>query len=87
MNRTRLHWALIAGSAAAVGVGVALGMRAVTELVDATLPDARGIASFNRPGTVTLLSANGKVPLYALLGICLAFSVNFSSLDLLARSQ
>ena len=61
MNRTRLHWALIAGSAAAVGVGVALGMRAVTELVDATLPDARGIASFNRPGTVTLLSSNGKV--------------------------
>ena len=61
MNRTRLHWALIAGSAAAVGVGVALGMRAVTELVDATLPDARGIATFNRPGTITLLSANGKV--------------------------
>ena len=61
MNRTRLHWALIAGSAAAVGVGVALGMRAVTELVDATLPDARGIATFNRPGTITLLSAKGKV--------------------------
>ena len=61
MNRTRLHWALIAGTAAAVGVGAALGMRALTELVDATLPDARGIASFNRPGTITLLSTNGKV--------------------------
>ncbi len=36
-------------------------MRALTELVDATLPDARGIASFNRPGTITLLSTNGKV--------------------------
>nr|WP_255599743.1 PBP1A family penicillin-binding protein [Synechococcus sp. MU1643] len=36
-------------------------MRALTELVDATLPDARVIASFNRPGTITLLSTNGKV--------------------------
>jgi len=44
-----------------VGVGAALGMRALTELVDAKLPDARGIASFNRPGTITLLSTNGKV--------------------------
>ena len=61
MNRSRLQWALIAGTAAAVGVGAALGTRALTELVDATLPDARGIASFNRPGTITLLSTNGKV--------------------------
>ncbi len=61
MNRSRLHWALIAGTAAAVGVGAALGIRGLTELVDATLPDARGIASFNRPGTITLLSTNGEV--------------------------
>ncbi|OUW52265.1 MAG: carboxypeptidase [Cyanobacteria bacterium TMED188] len=61
MTRSRLNWALIAGTAAAVGVGAALGTRALTELVDATLPDARGIASFNRPGTITLLSTNGKV--------------------------
>ena len=61
MNRSSLNWALIAGTAAAVGVGAALGTRALTELVDATLPDARGIASFNRPGTITLLSTNGKV--------------------------
>jgi len=44
-----------------VGVGAALGTRALTELVDATLPDARGIASFNRPGTITLLSTRGQV--------------------------
>lgn len=31
------------------------------------------------------LSANRKVPLYTLLGMCLAFSVNFSVQDLLAR--
>jgi len=61
VSRSRLHWALIAGTAAAVGVGAALGTRALTELVDSRLPDARGIASFNRPGTITLLSTNGKV--------------------------
>ena len=61
MNRTRLHWALIAGTAAAVGVGAALGTRAVTQLVDSKLPDARGIASFHRPGTITLLSSQGKI--------------------------
>ena len=61
MNRTRLHWVLIAGSAAAIGVGAALGTRAVVQIVDATLPDARGIANFNRPGTITLLASDGKV--------------------------
>ena len=44
-----------------MGVGAALGTRALTELVDGTLPDARGIASFNRPGTITLLSTRGQV--------------------------
>ena len=33
------------------------------------------------------LTPQRKVPLYALLGSCLAFSVNFSSLDLMARSE
>ena len=61
MNRTRRHWVLLAGSAAAIGCGVALGQGAITEAIDATLPDARGIASFNRPGTITLLSSDGQV--------------------------
>ena len=61
MKRTRRHWVLLAGSAAAIGCGVALGQGAITEAIDATLPDARGIASFNRPGTITLLSSDGQV--------------------------
>ena len=61
MSRTRLQWVLIAGSAAAIGVGAALSTRAVTSLIDSTLPDARGVATFNRPGTITLLSTNGRV--------------------------
>ena len=61
MIRTRRHWALIGGSAVVVGVGVALAQAAVTRAFDATLPDARGISRFNRPGTITLLSSNGAV--------------------------
>ncbi|BEV35775.1 PBP1A family penicillin-binding protein [Synechococcus sp. M16CYN] len=61
MNHTRLHWVFIAGTAAAVGIGTAFGTRAFTQLVDSKLPDARGIASFNRPGTITLLSSRGRV--------------------------
>ena len=61
MKRTRRHWVLLAGSAAAIGCGVALGQTALTEAIDSTLPDARGIASFNRPGTITLLSSDGQV--------------------------
>lgn len=33
------------------------------------------------------ITAQSKVPLYTLLGMCLAFSVNFSCLDLLARCE
>ena len=61
MTRTRLQWVLIAGSAAAIGVGAALATRALTQIIDAKLPDARGVATFNRPGTLTLLSTNGRV--------------------------
>ena len=61
MNRSHLRWGLIAAASAGLGVAAAIGTKAFTTLVDATLPDARGIASFNRPGTITLLSSRGKV--------------------------
>lgn len=61
MIRTRRHWILIGGSAVVIGSGVALAQSALVSAFDATLPDARGISRFNRPGTITLLASNGAV--------------------------
>ena len=61
MNRKRRHWILIAGVAVAIGSAAALGQAAITRAIDATLPDARGINRFKRPGTINLLSSNGQV--------------------------
>jgi penicillin-binding protein 1A len=47
--------------AAAIGSGVALAQAALVAGIDALLPDARGISAFNRPGTLTILSADGQV--------------------------
>ena len=48
-------------TAAAIGVGVSLGQAAITSAVDSALPDANRISTFSRPGTLTVLDANGKV--------------------------
>ncbi len=61
MIRSRRHWILIGGSAVVVGSGVALAQSALVRAFDATLPDARGISRFNRPGTITLLASDGAV--------------------------
>ena len=61
MNRSHLRWVLIGATAAAIGAGAAVFTRVLTNLADATLPDAGGIANFNRPGTITLLASNGQV--------------------------
>ncbi len=45
----------------AVGSGLALGQTALVSSLDALLPDARRISGFNRPGTLTILSADGEV--------------------------
>ena len=52
---------MIAAISAGAGFTAAIGTKAFNQLVDATLPDARGIATFNRPGTITLLSSQGQV--------------------------
>ena len=47
--------------AALIGGGVACGQAALVAGLDSLLPDARGINHFNRPGTLTILSADGQV--------------------------
>jgi len=54
-------WRRTAATAALVGAGVALGQAALVSGIDALLPDARRVGSFNRPGTLTILSADGEV--------------------------
>ena len=44
-----------------MGAGIALGQAALVGGIDALLPDARRVGSFNRPGTLTILSADGQV--------------------------
>jgi penicillin-binding protein 1A len=47
--------------AAAAGSVAATGTSAVVQGLDGLLPDARRIGTFSRPGTVTVLSADGEV--------------------------
>ena len=57
----RLDWKRTAALSALVGVGAALGQAALVSGIDTLLPDARRVGSFNRPGTLTILSADGQV--------------------------
>ena len=47
--------------ALAIGSGVALAQAGLVAAIDSQLPDGRRISSFNRPGTLTILSADGQV--------------------------
>ena len=47
--------------AAAIGGGAAVVQSVAVRGFDALLPDARGISHFNRPGTLTILAADGSV--------------------------
>ena len=48
-------------AAAAIGGGAAVVQSVAVRGFDALLPDARGISHFNRPGTLTILAADGSV--------------------------
>ena len=50
-----------AAVALGLGASMALGQALITTATDALLPDVSGIRSFNRPGTLTVLSADGSV--------------------------
>ena len=46
---------------AGAGVAVAVGQNLLVQGVDALLPNVQRVSSYNRPGTVTVLSADGQV--------------------------
>ena len=47
--------------AAGLGVGAGFGQSALVAGIDSLLPDARRLSGYNRPGTLTVLDANGGV--------------------------
>ena len=47
--------------ALAIGSCVAFSQAGLVAAIDSLLPDSRRISSFNRPGTLTILSADGQV--------------------------
>ncbi|MEA5444106.1 PBP1A family penicillin-binding protein, partial [Cyanobium gracile] len=61
----RSNWRLLGPALAAAAAGglVALGQTTVVQSLDGLLPDAGRITSFNRPGTITILSSDGQVVL------------------------
>ncbi len=58
-------WRLLVPALAAAAAGglVALGQTTLVRSLDGMLPDAGRITSFNRPGTITILSSDGQVVL------------------------
>ncbi len=44
-----------------IGISAAFIENSINNFVDSLLPDAKGISNFNRAGTITILSTNGKI--------------------------
>ena len=62
MSEGRRRQLLTAGLVGAgAGVVVALGQALLVQGVDSLLPNVRRLSTYNRPGTVTVLSADGQV--------------------------
>ena len=60
-RRGRRHLLRSGLLALAIGSGVAFSQAGLVAAIDSLLPDSRRISSFNRPGTLTILSADGQV--------------------------
>jgi penicillin-binding protein 1A len=60
-KRGRRHLLRSGLLALAIGSGVAFAQAGLVAAIDSQLPDSRRISSFNRPGTLTILSADGQV--------------------------
>jgi len=55
------HWLLVAASSFIIGSATAISETFIGKGLDFFLPDAAMVASFRRPGSITLLSSNGTV--------------------------
>ncbi len=61
MSGRSQHWLLVAASSFIIGSATAISETFIGKGLDFFLPDAAMVASFRRPGSITLLSSNGTV--------------------------
>ena len=61
MSSKKSNWLLIALISLFIGSSAALGEKFINKLVDSLLPDSEKLNSFSRPGTLSILSTNGRV--------------------------
>lgn len=61
MSKRNRQLLLLGALAAGAGALVAVGQGHLVRFIDGMLPDVERISSFNRPGTITVLSADGQV--------------------------
>ncbi len=61
IKRGKKNWFLISLIPLSLGGLTAISENHLSKYIDSKLPDSRGIASFKRPGTINILSFDGKV--------------------------
>ncbi len=61
MRNARRKWILVASTSLAVGSCIAITEIFIGKTIDSLLPSSVKVQSFSRPGSITLLSTNGRV--------------------------
>ena len=61
MNFKSQNWLLVAVASITIGSVSAIAEISFGKFIDSFLPDAEKISNFRRPGSITLLSTNGKI--------------------------
>ncbi len=57
----RRNWLVFLGTAITLGCCTSFSEFLISKAIDSLLPSAKGVTSYRRPGTITILSSNGEV--------------------------
>ena len=61
MSHPFFKWLLISFSSISIGSIIAISEKLISLKIDSVLPESNQVLKFSRPGTITLLSSNGKI--------------------------